>query len=86
MQWDTGGKQYDPPRSKAYDKLHRIQGIYSLIRGTYNGAFVIDVIVRSTLSMLMLGGSGGCPPGNLLKNRYSVIESEGILESKYQPK
>ena len=30
----------------------------------------------------MLGGSGGMPPRNFLKNRCSEIESEGISESK----
>ena len=33
-------------------------------------------------NILMLGGLG-MPPRKFLKNRYSEIESEGILESKY---
>ena len=40
-------------------------------------------IVRSTISMrsmLMLGVSGGMPPRKILKNTYSEIESETILE------
>ena len=63
-------KRYDPPGSKAYDKI-RDPGIYYLIRGTCivkMGPFVIVcVIVRSTVSMrnmLMLGGLEACPPGN----------------------
>ena len=34
-------------------------------------------------SMLVLGWSGDMPPGKILKNRCSEIESEGILESIY---
>ena len=36
-------------------------------------------IVRSTISMLKLGGLGVCPPGKILKNRCSEMESETIF-------